>query len=842
MRRFFRVLMITLTVSVFAFSGLFLIREFTKIRTLINIGDIWSYLALNDSPGARFVEVDPDDFLHSPIPSVGDSLIEIDGHSATRENYFSVFNTKTPAGLSISIVYKSADSLMTTTVQTRSIPILLKIQVVALHGLMISFTVILIIVGLWAFIRRPDSPSVRVLTLFCYSMTLSMLVNRIVIADGYATFQLPDFFYTLMQSLGAFAPAFWLKLQMIFPDPIRFYRRNRILSNVIIYSIPIALSVIYFVEPSIIRIPLLIYWFVFLIAGFIFLLSHGRQAKSFLEKRQTRLVLWGSTPGLSVYLVLALLGFIRPEWFFGLSNVIRLTIFNATSLLLLFLPISFAIAIGRYRLLEVVGRVNRGTRFILVSVLVLIAFFFVLYGIGEIVLANLGIESRTPTIAIILILAIGFAPAQRRFHRLIEDRFYPERVRLRTLLSEFLDQRQRSAIGRGFWEELEQKLLDGLGAKRIYPVILKGKPEAFSAECCEFAPFKVTDPLIDTLRSSNHPLPVDELLASNRIPFRDDQKNWFEERNAAVILPLSTSSELTGFLVLSDKKSGEDYTAEELSLLNTLAAQIAMVAENIELLEEKLEKERLEEQLEIARQVQEGLLPRDLPRIEGFEIAARIRFCLDVAGDYYDIAPMKNDRILLAVGDVAGKGVGPALLMANLQASLRTVKDTGLPLPRIMTTINELIVDNTSPELFITLFVAILEPESKKLCYVNAGHNEPILLRKDGSVDRLQGTGMVLGVTSESEYKSSTLELHDGDTLLMFTDGVSEAMNDSSEEFGEERIAEILKRSMDRSLDDILDLIESSVRDYRAGRTFADDFTLLVLRASASGGDFTELE
>jgi sigma-B regulation protein RsbU (phosphoserine phosphatase) len=442
------------------------------------------------------------------------------------------------------------------------------------------------------------------------------------------------------------------------------------------------------------------------------------------------------------------------------------------------------------------------------------------------------VDGRTPTIALILILALGFAPAERKIRRIIEDRLYPERVRLQALLGEFLHGRRQSELGRGFWKELEGKLLAGIGAKRIYPVLLRGHNEAWCADECDLVPFEISEEFIALIGASGHPLLFDEIVASRKITLDRDLRDWLDARDVAVILPLSTQTELIGLLLLSSKTNGEDYTHEELRLLDSLAAQIAIVAENVELLEDKLEKQRLEEQLEIARHVQEGLLPKSLPRIQNLELAAKIRFCLDVAGDYYDVIPQENGSALLAVGDVSGKGVGPALLMANLQAALRAVKDIGRPFRDVMANINTHVHENTSPELFITLFVTLVEPESGKICFINAGHNAPILLRENGEVERLRTTGLLLGVVPEAEYREQTLQINTGDTVLMFTDGVTEAMNAMNEEFGEDRLIDLMRENRDLPVSQLLDKIEEQVRAFRGQRSFDDDFTLLAARVA----------
>jgi sigma-B regulation protein RsbU (phosphoserine phosphatase) len=236
----------------------------------------------------------------------------------------------------------------------------------------------------------------------------------------------------------------------------------------------------------------------------------------------------------------------------------------------------------------------------------------------------------------------------------------------------------------------------------------------------------------------------------------------------------------------------------------------------------------------VARKIQEGLLPGTLPSARGLELAARIRFCLDVAGDYYDVVPLRDGRTLLAIGDVAGKGVGAALLMANLQASLRVVRNTGAALPDVMREINALVCENTPDDLFITLFVAVFDPATCGLDYVNAGHNPPVLVRADGSCERLGEGGLLLGVRPGACYGQASLRLKPGDLLLMFTDGVSEAMNGSGAEYGEERIERVACRAHRGAvpLGQVVDGLENDVVAFTGRDTFQDDFTLLLARVA----------
>jgi sigma-B regulation protein RsbU (phosphoserine phosphatase) len=255
-----------------------------------------------------------------------------------------------------------------------------------------------------------------------------------------------------------------------------------------------------------------------------------------------------------------------------------------------------------------------------------------------------------------------------------------------------------------------------------------------------------------------------------------------------------------------------------------------VAAENMRLLEENVGKRRLDEQLQMARRIQHGFLPRQIPQTTGLEVAASTRFCLEVAGDYYDIIPLPGGETVLAVGDVSGKGAGAAMLMANLQASLRTAVGVGATLPEVMGRINELIVGNTPPEDYISFFVAVFDPVHRRLTYVNAGHNPPLLRGASGRIEPLDVGGLILGFMNEVRYEQATVALAPGDLLLLYTDGVSEAMNSAEEEFGENRLRSFLGRYDGQVPAEALALLEREVLKFHGRADLEDDFTLLLAR------------
>ena len=831
MKRVVLILMIALTAFVIGFSSVYMVREFSKVINLSSMGDMWSFLWLHEySPYAEFAEVDENDFQGPPIPVVGDVLVEIDGLPSTKSNYFSVFNVDTPAGEEIDIKYIHEFETYVTTVVTRSIPFIIQIQVWVLVILRSLIILGLILVGLWGLLKKPYSSPVRSLTLFCFTLALGMNFTAPAISDAYAAFNLPTFVYYIFGAAAIFWFAFWLKLQMLFPVRQKWYDKHRLIINILLFAPGIIFGTSVIVWHSHLNLAITILSSLFISLGYMLLLRNYFRADNFMEKRQTRLVLLGSAPGLVFSLLYSWFVQIAPDLYSKLSFVTKLMITNFMFLLLLLIPISLAYAFGRYKLLSVEAKLKRGTRFIAVNLLLLLLFLGFLYVFGELILKQFVINSRTPTLILGLLLAFVFMPTQRLIRKRLEKYFYPERVRLRELLKNFLASNIVRTESKIFWKELEEKLADGLSANRIYPVLRIADKDGFAVELEEPAPFDIRDEIVKRLEDKDDPILYDELLASGRITLTKEQEEWFLQRKSAILLPLTTNSGLVGFLVISSKTNGEDFTAEELELLSNLSAQTALVVENFELLDEKLIKQKLQEQIKVARDIQKGLLPGKIPRRPCLEIEALIRFCLEVAGDYYDVIPLDDHRTVLSVGDVAGKGIGPAMLMANLQASLRTTQAMGISLKDSAFQINRIVYDNTPPELFISFFMVLIDVKEKCIKYVNAGHNPPFIVRQDGRVKMLSEGGVLLGVKADEEYEEGEVSLNSGDILFMYTDGVCEAMNCSDEEFGERRLIKLVSTNRRLPLSDLVYLVEKEVEVHHGSNDYDDDFTILVAR------------
>jgi sigma-B regulation protein RsbU (phosphoserine phosphatase) len=468
-----------------------------------------------------------------------------------------------------------------------------------------------------------------------------------------------------------------------------------------------------------------------------------------------------------------------------------------------------------------------------------------IYGISEIVLDSIGVESRGPVLLIALLFAIGFTPAQRKIQVLAEGKIYPERNRLRKMMREFLSQAVTYADKNAFWNELEIHLKQVLGIEEIHTLLYREERKVYSPwNNGSDSPFTVDSMLTASLiELKSCPLMLDEELACDKLEINDNERSWLDDRKIAMILPLQTRTRLVGFIGLGFKSDREDFNIEECNTLMSIASQVAVVAENLQLLEENIEKQRMDKELGMARRVQQGLLPGKIPDTPGLEIAARSKFCLEVAGDYYDIIKIDDRRTVVAIGDVSGKGAAAALLMSNIQASFRIAVSIGsgssdsasiFNIADVVSRINDLIHNNTPPDQFITFFVGVYDSRDKSLSYVNAGHNPPMILRAHGGIELMDKGGLLLGALPDMPYEEGVMNLGNNDLIFLYTDGVSEAENSDDEMFGEERIKAILKDSRNLSSAEILSKLEDQVQEFIGETPLSDDFTTLVARVKQS--------
>jgi len=313
--------------------------------------------------------------------------------------------------------------------------------------------------------------------------------------------------------------------------------------------------------------------------------------------------------------------------------------------------------------------------------------------------------------------------------------------------------------------------------------------------------------------------------------FADRMSIVQQQIRSMLAVPLQTDDRVIGLIYLDSPHFIKEFTKDDLSLLTVMANVAAIRIEHTRLAEVEQAERIHAKQLEQAAEIQRGLLPVKAPIVPGVDLAGYNAACHTVGGDYYDFLVYPDGRVGVLVGDVAGKGMPAALLMSSLQARVQVLFDDPTNLAALVTRLNRIITSNCPSNRFITFFIGILDPQTGELTYVNAGHNPPLVAHADGSVDKLDGTGLILGILPVATYTQKTCTLAPGDALLLFSDGVSEPVRpDSDEEFGEDRLAQNFAKLRNEDAQSIVDSINQQVREFTGGLPLPDDITLVVAK------------
>ena len=300
--------------------------------------------------------------------------------------------------------------------------------------------------------------------------------------------------------------------------------------------------------------------------------------------------------------------------------------------------------------------------------------------------------------------------------------------------------------------------------------------------------------------------------------------------HSAMCVPLWNNREIIG-IIYSDRISLLDqFTDEDLKMLTLLSNLAAVKIENAKLIEQAIEKEKMEKELALAAKIQEDFLPKESPKLKHYEIAGSNVPCYQVGGDYYDFIPIDDNRLGVVIADVSGKGVSASLLMASLRAALQSELFPKYKVDEMAGKLNDFVHRSSSPNSFITFFFCELDKKTGELRYINAGHNPPIVLDKKGKVYRMESCGLCLGMFPSVDYGVQTVTLNPGDTAVLFTDGITESRNKDNKEFTEDRLIKLLQKNVKLSAQKLLDKVNEEVEKFTAGAERMDDMTLVIIQ------------
>jgi len=334
---------------------------------------------------------------------------------------------------------------------------------------------------------------------------------------------------------------------------------------------------------------------------------------------------------------------------------------------------------------------------------------------------------------------------------------------------------------------------------------------------------RVNDSLLGWMFLNKQPL----LIADPKTDDRFRGLAWDESIRTVMVVPLMLKSKLVGILSTFNKRTADAFNEEDARLGSIIAAQSAQILDNSRLAGENL---RMQEQLNLALQIQQTLLPDAPPQIDGYDIAGKSIPAQTVGGDTFDFIEIDAAHHAICLGDVSGKGLPASLIMTNAQATLRSVTLTDHTPGERIAIANNLLCRSTADDRFVTLFYGVLDAAAHALAYCSAGHEQPFLVSGDGSMRRLEIGGLALGVLEDMTYEQETVALQPGDAVIVFSDGVPDATNSSDDEFTAERLGTVIAEHHDKPAAAIVDAIIDTVNAHAGNAPQFDDLTVVVVK------------
>jgi len=540
--------------------------------------------------------------------------------------------------------------------------------------------------------------------------------------------------------------------------------------------------------------------------------------------------------------------FLRPVWGY-LTYYLPVALWSA-------IPLSFAYSILARKVFGIRFILRKGLQHLLLSKGALLLEGIIIFFIVHQALRHGGTKLASSMTAVsglavgsaVLIIGV-ISRVNRKIMPVIDRRFFRETLDVRRLLLELGDQLSEFREKEKILKRTASTVLKALHPLRVVLLLREEKTKDIK---CVLDLKNGTSRLasIEDLEKEVVSIPSLELKSEDSViqqmeqgkpwlavyPEKLDPENEQERRllelNCELLILLPGSSGFIGVMGLGAKLSEEPFSGEDRELLLTVARQMGMALENAELLEVAKREAQFARDLEIARQVQQNLFPKKLPSYPGWEFTGICRSARAVGGDYYDIFEVAPGKVLLALGDVSGKGLGASLLMASVHSAIRSRAATSLDDPsKLIVELNHHLLSSTSPETFVTLFLGLIDLDTGKLQYVNCGHPPPILLcQEEKKQERLTIGGPILGILDGAPYTKGEYYLRNGDVLVLFSDGVTEATNQKEEMFEEERLLEMLSRTSELEASAVINLVMNTVDSFTAQCEQADDISVVIVR------------
>jgi sigma-B regulation protein RsbU (phosphoserine phosphatase) len=553
------------------------------------------------------------------------------------------------------------------------------------------------------------------------------------------------------------------------------------------------------------------------------------------EKQQLKWPAWGILTSVGGNMILGLIVtsvglwamFRNPRFFAtGVSTPLAAVSAPFGFLFQSVIPLSFVFAILKYKLLGINLVVRKTILYTFLSGALGLGFLLLVGGLGTIVAGVAPLRGTPVTVASTLLLAVSAVPLRNRMQEVVDRRFFRQRRDYPNVLQSLGRELSTARDAQTAFKVALGHVQAALQSRAVV-FLGRGSGERAWTPAAKLGP---PDKILNSVRLEGHSpwlARLSGIVPAKYLDLSEDESAKIAECGGDLVAPVRFREELMAVLLVGSRMSEDDFSQDDHFFLASVTDHVGTALHRLRMEEQSREYER-------AREIQEALLPKDIPQRAGYRISGIWQPARSIGGDYYDVIPVGERHLGLVIADVSGKGVTAALLMSNLQAAVKAfIADHAEPAD-LTGRVNRMICGNIAPAKFITFFYGLLDVESGRLLYTNAGHNPPLLVRQDSSSVALDAGGPVLGVFRSAAFEQGETRLRPGDRLVLYTDGVSEAFDESQEEFGEDRLRSVIADHRGEDARELQMKIMRTVTGFCRG-DFHDDATLLVVAVEPSG-------
>lgn len=643
----------------------------------------------------------------------------------------------------------------------------------------------------------------------------------------------------ISRNLKLFTIALWapaiLHFFTFFPKRIFFFKKHP--RFIILFYIPsvafILIRVLKLVRPNKYLTYLIALYF---ILSFISLIFNYIKIKELREKKPLRIIIAGTFLGL-----LPLAAFLLLQEIL-LKHLGYWTVLTALGMMIL-LPLSFGYAVMKYGLMDTAIVIKKSIVYSLTTGIFISLYLVFALGIGDYLASSFGIERRIFHPIIIAIIGFAFNPVRERIQDFVDRKFYKKQYDYqKTLLQlsrELQTQIKIDSIAKKLISSLKTTLHtdsvaiiiednDDKNAKRTGKKDFRGNCEKalagtsstikkYLSESCTHINMKMTEDIIKN-----------GLVNEGEI-------SKLKAFGITLIIPMCHREHLIGIIIFGEKSSGDHYTKTDIDLLNTIAAQAAIAVENGKMHNKELKNQKVIEELKMAKAIQQELLPKEAPHLKGLEVSGCSIPALEVGGDYFDYIQKSENRLLVFIGDVSGKGMPASLYMSKVQGMIQIAGSLFESPKEILTQVNKKIFEGIEKKSFITMMAVQFDTKTKKAIICRAGHNT-LFIKKGEKVNteiiRPEGTGLGIidGNSFSAKLSEETISFNKGDYFILYSDGLTEAMNRNYDLFGEEKVINIINSKKYSSPEELRDLLLKKTDKFRNGAEQNDDITIVIVK------------